>query len=721
MVCATMFDERPREQWMAALDVLLVAVAIAAMAFAYTWGLELRRTIWKESAGIRFYGDIENARNQSRNVLLLAAKRSHVDRDKLGQMSFAQVFDGYRATYDAQWDTAELRLQRRIARGRASPDAAPRPELDYPPLRLGVMTLWNWNNARGDRPIDVDYADEPVEPLLDFNAAMTLLACGAAFLLAYDVRRAAGSRAGTSAVLAAIVAGAIWLSPAVLLNAHAWPQWDVWVLPGLLWSAYFARTDRWALAGATLAFFAMFKGQVLLAAMPIATWSVLAGALPRPGWMRFATGALALVAIPLWLAFGTTSANVTYAIVAALTLLALWGMRSAPLLRFACGLLAGAASVLWIWLVIEPAGWTWVIAATVLAGAMMAWPRAPRVGDLGRARLLPSLGRRTALVAGRVSSDRHDIVSAEARREPCPPVAVNAPPLWCCLAAVTLLTLVLPVLHAGWLPVLITVVWGGFVLPLTSRWLIRGRSGVVFGTAGLVVILLGLAYGGSWAFVDVGFPTSRYVAMAMGPNYNLPVLMQSLWGWNVDDAVLTGWTYREASKAVTMAILVAAGVALAVHSKRDDPRLLAAIALPMLVVYALMPQMHERYLLYPACMAALLLAMNAGGWLIWPALTLLSCCTMLTSMISVGRSPGEWGAWLPTIAPLQPGASFTVLTILGVVMALAFTPTWRLKWEPPHRLTPRETKRPRRQATLLQVLRARRPVPSPGAPLEVAT
>lgn len=627
---------RPRENWLDALDVLLVAAAIGLMAYAYSWGWELRRSAWSGTLDIRFTGDIQNARYQAHNVLRLAARRAGVDPSRLGELTFAHVFDGYRATYDAEADRADLREEYRAARVRAPRDTLRGNQLDYPPLRLAVMTLWTWNNVRNEGHVDVEYRDEPVEPLLDFNAMMTLLACGAAFLLVYDVRRGAGSRVGVSAVLAAIVACATWLSPAIVLNSHAWPQWDVWVLPGLLWSAYFAKSDRWALAGATLALFGMFKGQVFLAATPIVVWSVFANATPRD-WIQFTTGALALVAIPLWLLYGRASSATVYAIVACMALLMLWNFRSIALLRCACGVLAGAAAVLWMWLVRDVNAWVWVIACTALATVLMMWPRAR---------------------AGRS--------------------------LWWCLAIITPLVLAVPALRAGWLPIAIASAWA-IALALASRFMQRGRTGLVFGTAGLAVLLLGMAYGGSWSFVEIGFPTSRYSLMSMGANFNLPSLLYEQWDWRIDDEVLASWTIRDVLRCATMAILALAGVAMALHARRNDPRLLAAIALPMLAVYTLLPQMHERYLLYPASMAALLLALNAGGWLIWSALVCLSSALMLHSMFYVSGVPARWETWANTIMPLHPGAGFAVLVLFATVLLLAFTPGWRTRRESPAR------------------------------------
>ena len=41
----------------------------------------------------------------------------------------------------------------------------------------------------------------------------------------------------------------LWLNFAVLIDAHAWPQWDVWLLPFFLGAMWAASTRRWMLAG----------------------------------------------------------------------------------------------------------------------------------------------------------------------------------------------------------------------------------------------------------------------------------------------------------------------------------------------------------------------------------------------------------------------------------------------------------------------------------------
>jgi hypothetical protein len=63
-----------------------------------------------------------------------------------------------------------------------------------------------------------------------------------------------------------------WLEPSVILDAHGWPQWDVWILPFYLFAALAALKNRWFLCGCLLAVGAMFKGQLLFVAPFFVLW-----------------------------------------------------------------------------------------------------------------------------------------------------------------------------------------------------------------------------------------------------------------------------------------------------------------------------------------------------------------------------------------------------------------------------------------------------------------
>jgi uncharacterized membrane protein len=58
----------------------------------------------------------------------------------------------------------------------------------------------------------------------------------------------------------------------MILDAHGWPQWDVWILPFYLFAAFAALKNRWFVCGCLLATGAMFKGQLLFVAPFFVLW-----------------------------------------------------------------------------------------------------------------------------------------------------------------------------------------------------------------------------------------------------------------------------------------------------------------------------------------------------------------------------------------------------------------------------------------------------------------
>jgi hypothetical protein len=152
--------------------------------------------------------------------------------------------------------------------------------LDYAPLRLAVMTTWaHWTNqhqngAGGWRD---DYAF--TAPLLYFNTVMALLAAIAVFALVrlwtFRPSNLHETCVGESPYwFAKPLAAAIlfWLNPALLLDAHAWPQWDIWPVPFFLFALLAASTQRWLFTGALLGVGVMLKGQLLLVVPLFILW-----------------------------------------------------------------------------------------------------------------------------------------------------------------------------------------------------------------------------------------------------------------------------------------------------------------------------------------------------------------------------------------------------------------------------------------------------------------
>ncbi|PYJ57406.1 MAG: hypothetical protein DME82_02525, partial [Verrucomicrobia bacterium] len=136
-----------------------------------------------------------------------------------------------------------------------------------------------------------------VNPLLKINLLCELLSAAAIFILVRlcmersrpthsSVLRALPQqhRASICALTAASVA---WLEPSMILDAHGWPQWDVWVLPFYLFAAIAALKNRWFWCGCLLGAGAMLKGQLLFVAPFFLLW---------PLWQRKWIPALRMLA-----------------------------------------------------------------------------------------------------------------------------------------------------------------------------------------------------------------------------------------------------------------------------------------------------------------------------------------------------------------------------------------------------------------------------------------
>jgi hypothetical protein len=141
----------------------------------------------------------------------------------------------------------------------------------------------------------------------------------------------------------------------------------------------------------------------------------------------------------------------------------------------------------------------------------------------------------------------------------------------------------------------------------------------VAGMIALGAFVAGALAGGSFAWLQIGFlyGSEHYPYLFIRSCYNLPFLLDRL-GWSLKHSL---WSYEFGSRyiAVTpqwmLRLAYLGGLALcslgaARHSRNRDPRLLIAIATPWLLMFALLGQMHERYLMWGAVVSAVALGVS---------------------------------------------------------------------------------------------------------------
>ncbi len=242
----------------------------AAFAFLivalFLGGIQLRRWIGETTRHVRYQHDIVNAFYWGSETMKEARRLSP---DEASANSLTGFSRGYLALYD------------RVKHKAYNKDYG----LDYPPLRLLVMAIWA-RQVRNQFPGVDDGHPKLVNPLLKINLLCELLSAVAIFFLVrFCLQRQshvtqssllrslpAQHRASICGLAAASVA---WLEPSMILDAHGWPQWDVWILPFYLFAALAALKNRWFACGCLLAAGAMFKGQLLFVAPFFVLWPLL--------------------------------------------------------------------------------------------------------------------------------------------------------------------------------------------------------------------------------------------------------------------------------------------------------------------------------------------------------------------------------------------------------------------------------------------------------------
>src|SRR5437762_13047004 len=257
-----------------------IGIRIFAILFIFTLflgGVQLRRWTGQNTRHVRYQHDIVNAFYWGQETLKEARRLSPGD---ASANSWTGLFRGYLALYDRVKDDAY------------ESDYG----LDYPPLRLLTMAIWSKQVRDGFPWVDNEHP-KLVNPLLKINLICELISAAAIFFLVQlCVRRSVHehstwptwlSRQRRAAICGLAAASVAWLEPSMILDAHGWPQWDVWVLPFYLFAALAALKNRWFCCGCLLAAGAMLKGQLLFVAPFFVLW---------PFWQKRWTGALRVLA-----------------------------------------------------------------------------------------------------------------------------------------------------------------------------------------------------------------------------------------------------------------------------------------------------------------------------------------------------------------------------------------------------------------------------------------
>jgi hypothetical protein len=645
------------------------AVFGAVVVAAVVLGLLLRRWAWDQTEPIRYLKDIDNAYRQGTTALRI----------------------GYIDRYDEQ-------------------ESRPDPEggfmdLDYGPGRLAVATLWTrWVRTqlppalRGNNPWQLtptgqqfyEYARgvhrqyELVKPLLMVNLVGEVLASAAMFFLVRTYttgkplhrrtirENARGNTRGNA--LGLVAALFFWFDPALISNAHCWPQWDSWVIPFFLWAVVLGSWNWWFCSGFLIACGAMFKGQILFGAPVFLLWPMFQGRLP---------------AVSRWV-IGLLSAT---ALVTAVWLVRIPGTN--PTGRH---FLPGS---------VNPHAVAWLIylgLIFVTIPGVLWWPRQP----LARIPLAILLAAIITWIIGTYANQTFSIIGLAVLsgviwivddRSSTWTWHAKLPLAW---AAVGLLVYPLFVLVNSWMVVTVVIAIAAMAALLANaprRVLPYAAAGWMAGALLLCIPVFGASKG--WFELGLMYGTHHYEKMSHGELENLAELLQQDWGW--DDLMSPALTLPAGAAADHVAIfltqidpgvnlqpggdinlplkyvlvcvwlmaVVICAIAAAVHDRNRSPRFLIAIAAPWIVLFAVMTQMHQRYLLWGAGISAAAAVLSPGYALLHLFLSIVAASQELQSMIFDASTQSGHAEYMQTwfyqfIEGWHPGVGWAVLLTAGI-------------------------------------------------------
>ncbi|HTL30486.1 MAG TPA: hypothetical protein VL282_14745 [Tepidisphaeraceae bacterium] len=565
---------------------------VAAMALAVVAGLQLRLTLWDRTTDLRTPDDAIRSFATGLDIVRLAKMREGDEAADSGPAAWRDLLGAYLAYYT------------HVA-GQSTHDDQ---KIDYPPLRLAIVAAWA-NVARMQHPDVTTYSEEVAGPMIRLNLAFEIAAMAAAFLLvAYWIRRnqlsqfvrprvpglpqpSAIPRAAIGGLIAAVL---VWFNPAILLEAHAWPQWDVWLVPLYLAAMLYASAEWFFAAGVCVAIGALLNAHMLLVAPIFVLWPIFAG---RFGPALRVLGGFALtfsLACGYWLVSGETARIWIAAVVACAACFAPWGYP-------------------------KRLGISWWIAAAVATGLVI-WPW---------------------LNVNQVNS------------------------IWMGLGLVAMI-LVAP----WWIDKRTVPAWIALVLAAA-------------------VVASAVTFGAEWDWVKVGFLNGpkRFVQMATGPASNLPALMAQTYGWKLDqilftiDSERTGVHWDVTVQAFAIALycvtLVLCSIGAAIHDRRHNPHLLISLIAPWVLMFTILPQMHERYLIWAAAISAAAVAVSVGWTLL--SLLLMVLSTLMIAQYLLQSHNNFAPEALRRISPTHPAIAWMLLLLAGIYLYGAFFPRERKK------------------------------------------
>ena len=209
---------------------------------------------------------------------------------------------------------------------------------------------------------------------------------------------------------------------------------------------------------------------------------------------------------------------------------------------------------------------------------------------------------------------------------------------------------------------------------LAVRYNLPHRGTWLAGILGAAAFLIGAFARGSFAWFEIGFlyGTKHYPYLFISSCYNLASLLAAD-GWSLKDELLSvhigpvhfHLTLHWGLRLLFLSTVVLCARGAARHVRNRDPRVLIAITAPWLLMFALLSQMHERYLVWGAVVSAVALGVSVRLSIIHFIISAASTA-MIVHVMLVDKKLDATLRAIDVLHNIRPYASVLMLVCVAV-------------------------------------------------------
>ncbi len=224
----------------------------------------------------------------------------------------------------------------------------------------------------------------------------------------------------------------------------------------------------------------------------------------------------------------------------------------------------------------------------------------------------------------------------------------------------------------------------GVGLLFVVRFKFPNQGAAVAGIFGCAAFLIGAFAGGSFAWLQLGFiyGSEHYPYLFISSCYNFASLLATA-GWSLKDSLFSvhvGSFHFDLTLQWALRLLYLIALALCArgatrHLQNRDPRALIAIAAPWLLMFALLGQMHERYLMWGAVVSAVALGVSIRLSIVHFIISAASTAMIVHVMLIDKKLDATLRA-IEVLDGIRPYASVLVLVCVALCSWDAFG--WRI-------------------------------------------